>query len=182
MNTGDLANGAQSDICVSSTFFRDADGDDAGVATTTQDGCTAPAGYSPNAGDCDDGNPAVRPGAAEVCNGADDDCDGTADEGPPPCQTGVCVSGACVVDAGTDGGEDSGSGSGGDGGTDPTDAGSADASDGGGDPPVCGCSGAPSAAFWVPALVLLVALRRRTAYDARPGRTGATHLRSPGRR
>ena len=33
-------------------------------------------GYSVSEGDCDDGNPDVHPGAAEVCNGEDDDCDG----------------------------------------------------------------------------------------------------------
>ena len=29
--------------------------------------------------DCDDTNPAVNPGASEVCNGVDDDCDGVVD-------------------------------------------------------------------------------------------------------
>jgi hypothetical protein len=32
-------------------------------------------------GDCDDGNPLIYPGRAEVCNGVDDDCDGFIDEG-----------------------------------------------------------------------------------------------------
>lgn len=31
-------------------------------------------------GDCDDGDPAVYPGAAEHCDGADEDCDGAVDE------------------------------------------------------------------------------------------------------
>jgi PKD repeat protein len=37
-------------------------------------------GYD-NRVDCDDHNPAVHPGAVEVCNGIDDNCDGQIDEG-----------------------------------------------------------------------------------------------------
>jgi hypothetical protein len=33
-------------------------------------------------GDCDDEDPLIRPGADEVCNGKDDDCDGVVDEDP----------------------------------------------------------------------------------------------------
>jgi len=38
-------------------------------------------GWSVSMGDCDDANPAVYPGATEVCNRVDDDCDGDLDEG-----------------------------------------------------------------------------------------------------
>ena len=37
-------------------------------------------GYSAADGDCDDADVAVYPGAAEACNGIDDDCDGIADD------------------------------------------------------------------------------------------------------
>ncbi len=38
-------------------------------------------GYTPAQGDCNDADPAIHPGASEVCNGLDDDCDDAVDEG-----------------------------------------------------------------------------------------------------
>ena len=38
-------------------------------------------GFTPNQGDCNDNSDTVHPGAEELPNGIDDDCDGTIDEG-----------------------------------------------------------------------------------------------------
>ncbi len=37
--------------------------------------------YVPEAGDCDDANPASYPGAEEICDGQDNDCNGQVDDG-----------------------------------------------------------------------------------------------------
>ena len=61
---------------------RDGDGYGTGEATAfcTRDG-TLPAGYATVGGDCRDSDGRVHPYAAERCDGVDNDCDGTVDEG-----------------------------------------------------------------------------------------------------
>ena len=65
---------------VTSTYYADFDGDGYGNATLTQEACALPAGYSLDATDCADTDGEVNPGATEVCNLKDDDCDGVTDE------------------------------------------------------------------------------------------------------
>ena len=50
-------------------------------------------GYTQCAGDCNDNNANVHPGAQEVCNGVDDDCNGPIDEnlGSTTCGLGACT-------------------------------------------------------------------------------------------
>ena len=67
--------------CVPSTWYRDQDNDGYGVSGTTTQACTKPAGYAALSGDCNDLNALLNPGAAEACDGLDNDCDGMVDEG-----------------------------------------------------------------------------------------------------
>ncbi|MBM6498048.1 hypothetical protein H9X54_001870, partial [Flavobacterium macrobrachii] len=67
------------------TFFKDNDNDGYGTDNESVLACTQPVGYAALSGDCNDNNPAVNPGATEVCwNGIDDDCDGLQSEGCSP--------------------------------------------------------------------------------------------------
>ncbi|MCX7769406.1 MAG: MopE-related protein [Flavobacteriales bacterium] len=66
------------------TFYYDADGDGYGDASTTTSDCAAPPGYVSDNSDCDDAIASVNPGATEnFCNGLDDNCNGSVDEGAP---------------------------------------------------------------------------------------------------
>ena len=64
-----------------STFYYDADSDGYGVSTFTSKACSVPSGFAATSGDCDDKDSSINPGAAEVCDGDDNDCDGATDEG-----------------------------------------------------------------------------------------------------
>ncbi|MBP6793737.1 MAG: choice-of-anchor D domain-containing protein, partial [Saprospiraceae bacterium] len=67
-------------------WFADADND--GYSNGSRLGnCTRPTGYKAFSeliaisGDCDDHSPSINPGATEICDGIDNDCDGQTDEG-----------------------------------------------------------------------------------------------------
>ncbi|MFZ9882368.1 MAG: putative metal-binding motif-containing protein, partial [Phycisphaerales bacterium] len=72
---------AESEATDRTTYYADNDGDGYGATASTTLACSLPAGYASASGDCDDGSSSIRPGAAETCNGIDDDCDGSTDEG-----------------------------------------------------------------------------------------------------
>ena len=62
-----------------STWYYDSDGDGYGLTSYTDTACTVPSGYAAKGDDCDDGDSAINPAATEVCDGDDNDCDGTID-------------------------------------------------------------------------------------------------------
>jgi hypothetical protein len=76
----------------------DLDGDGYGAGATSLVCIPVAPGLVPNTLDCDDADPARSPSALEVCNGIDDDCDGSVDEGfqgAPYCANSSSSSG-CV--------------------------------------------------------------------------------------
>ena len=62
------------------TWYADIDRDDYGNVNEVLVQCTQPFDYILVAGDCDDTRDEAYPGADELCNGLDEDCDGTIDE------------------------------------------------------------------------------------------------------
>jgi hypothetical protein len=95
---------ARIDEAADRMWYLDADGDGHGVGTGLI-ACMRPAGRAPLGDDCDDTNANNFPGNTEACNGRDDDCDGTADDGAtafcgmlPNAMASLCTAGACAVD------------------------------------------------------------------------------------
>jgi len=66
---------ASLDVATAGTFYRDSDGDTYGDATMTKKACAKPAGYAASSSDCNDTMATINPGAVEVCDFVDNDCD-----------------------------------------------------------------------------------------------------------
>ena len=68
------------DVSTAGTFYTDQDADGYGNAANPRLACSAPSGYVSDDTDCDDLDKSSYPGAPEVCDGSDNDCDGDTDE------------------------------------------------------------------------------------------------------
>lgn len=76
-------NGMQDDGLTFITYYEDADGDGYGTAGSKLPSCSTepPAGFVANNLDCNDFNAQINPGATEICDNIDNDCNGLSDEG-----------------------------------------------------------------------------------------------------
>lgn len=83
-NADEDCNGSADDFDTSVTnrpiYYRDADGDGYGDSSQSWATCETPAAYVLNSTDCNDANASIKPGAAEICDTADNDCDGVINE------------------------------------------------------------------------------------------------------
>ncbi|MBM4394984.1 MAG: putative metal-binding motif-containing protein [Deltaproteobacteria bacterium] len=80
-------------------YWLDSDSDGYGNPSVRLDACTAPQGYIGNDLDCDDSDPAIRPGATEECDKKDNDCDAVVDRFGRTCNQG-CADGRETCEAG----------------------------------------------------------------------------------
>lgn len=64
-------------------WYYDKDSDGWGSLAESYLACSAPSGWVPSTGDCNDDDDRVWPGATEVCDEIDNDCNGITDEGAP---------------------------------------------------------------------------------------------------
>ena len=77
-----VADDADPSVVGKVTWFADGDADGFGDPGATVSACDPPGGFIADNQDCNDGNGAIHPGATEIVNLVDDDCDGAIDEAP----------------------------------------------------------------------------------------------------
>lgn len=85
------------------TFYKDNDNDNYGATEDSIHAYAKPNGYAVNSGDCNDANASINPGATEVCDGIDNNCNNRIDEGTPrPTikfngNTDICTTGSLLL-------------------------------------------------------------------------------------
>jgi len=78
-NDGDGEVDEEGDLIGAPAWYPDVDGDGWGDDANPVFACDQPVDHLPDGGDCDDADPAIHPGAEDVCDGIDNNCDGLVD-------------------------------------------------------------------------------------------------------
>jgi hypothetical protein len=78
---GDDCDDTNNQLNLVDMYFVDADGDGFGDEATGVETCAQPANTVTVGGDCDDADSTVYPGAMELCDGIDNNCNSSIDEG-----------------------------------------------------------------------------------------------------
>ncbi|MEO0601866.1 MAG: putative metal-binding motif-containing protein, partial [Myxococcota bacterium] len=95
-------NGVVDDVGIGAiTWYADTDRDGFGTEDNQRLACAGAVDetWTPEPGDCDDADPKAYPGALEICDGFDQDCDGTPDNDLPTMQWWVDADGDGFGDA-----------------------------------------------------------------------------------
>jgi len=71
-----IGNGLVQITVLQSTYYADADADGYGNAAVSVSALVQPVGYVLRAGDCNDNDATINPGATDLCDGIDRNCDG----------------------------------------------------------------------------------------------------------
>ena len=89
-----LVDGDDPELADGLPFYADLDGDGYGDEDNVVTACTMGEGLALVGGDCDDQDPGVNPGAEDLCDGVDLDCDGIAATGSGA--TEACAAESCL--------------------------------------------------------------------------------------
>jgi len=84
--------------CTITTYYHDADKDGFGDINESLKLCETLDGYVTDSSDCNDSDAFIHPGATEICNGVDDNCNGVIDEDCTAGEVQIAIADKSVIE------------------------------------------------------------------------------------